>query len=94
MKIICGTYGLPQAGVLVNKVLKHRLKEHEYYEVDLISGLFTPKTRPIWFTLVVDDFGVKYIGKQHVEHLMRVLKGYYEIGEDWGGELYWGINLS
>jgi hypothetical protein len=26
-------------------------------------GLWTHKTRPILFSLVVDDFGVKYVGK-------------------------------
>ena len=48
-----GMYGLPQAGILVNKLLKTRLADH----------LFTHKTRPIWFTLVVDNFGIKYNGK-------------------------------
>ena len=74
MKIIRGIYGLPQSGVLANKLLKKRLEEHDYYEVDHTPGLFTHKTRPIWFTLVVDDFGVKYVGKQHAEHLMSILK--------------------
>ena len=74
MKIIRGIYGLPQSGVLANKLLKKRLAVHDYYEVEHTPGLFTHKTQPIWFTLVVDDFGVKYIGRQHAEHLMSVLK--------------------
>ena len=94
MKIIRGIYGLPQSGVLANKLLKKRLEEHDYYEVDHTPGLFTHKTRPIWFTLVVDDFGVKYVGKQHAEHLMSILKKHYDMEEDWKGELYCGITLK
>ena len=32
------------------------------------------KWRPIQFYLVVDDFGVEYVGKQHAEHLATILK--------------------
>ena len=79
MKIIRGIFGLPQAGVLANTLLRKRLAVHDYYEVEHTPGLFTDKTQPIWFTLVVDDFGVKYIGRQHAEHLMSVLKQHYEM---------------
>ena len=52
------------------------------------------KTRPIWFTLVVDDFGIKYIGGQHADHLIGVLKEFYEVEVDWDGSLYCGITLD
>ena len=87
-------YGLSQAGILANRLLKKRLTVHDYYEVAHTPGLFTHKTRPIWFTLTVDDFGVKYIGKEHAEHLMSVLKQHYDMEEDWKGELYSGIHLK
>lgn len=57
-------------------------------------GLFTHKTSTIWFTLTVNDFGVKYIGREHTEHLMRVLKNCYKTDKDWKGGLYWGISLK
>jgi hypothetical protein len=94
MKLVRGIYGLPQAGVLANKLLKKQLEEYDYYKVDHTSGLFTHKTRPIWFTVGVDGFVAKYIGKQHPEHLMSVLKEHYDMEEDWVGELHYGINLS
>jgi hypothetical protein len=93
-EIIRGMYGLPEAGVLANKLLKTRLKEHDYFEVKHTPGLFKHETRPIWFTLTVDDFGVKYIGKEHAEHLMSVLGKHYNMEEDWKGELYCGIHLK
>jgi len=46
------------------------------------------------FTLVVDDFGVKYIGKEHVDHLVEILKQYYTMLEDWDSSLYCGITLK
>ena len=52
-------YGLPQAGKLANKQLKEHLGPAGYYEVPHTPGLFTHVTRPIQFSLVVDDFGVK-----------------------------------
>jgi hypothetical protein len=72
-EIMRGMYGLPEAGILANKLLKTRLKEHDYFEVKQTPVLFKHETRPVWFTLSVDGFGVKYIGKEHAEHLMSVL---------------------
>jgi hypothetical protein len=46
------------------------------------------------FTLVVDDFGVKYIGQDHAEHLMSVIKQHYECKANWTGERYIGIHLA
>jgi len=43
---------------------------------------------------VVDDFGIKYVGKQHAQHLSTSLRENYKITEDWTGELYLGIKLN
>ena len=37
-------------------------------------GLWKHVSRPIAFTLVVDDFGVKYVGKKKDNHLVAALK--------------------
>ena len=93
-EIIRGMYVLPESGSLANKLLKERLEEHGYTEVDHTPGLFKHENRPLWFTLTVDYFGVKYIGEEHARHLMDVLKLYYKMGEDWKGQLYCGITLN
>ena len=49
---------------------------------------------PVLFSLVVDDFGIKYVGKQHVNHLLEALKEHYEVSKDWDGKLYCGITLD
>ena len=87
-------YGLPQAGRLANDYLKEKLAPAGYYEVPHTPGLWKHISRPIEFTLVVDDFGVKYVGIEHVNHLIAALKKYFTIAEDWTGSLYCGITLK
>eukprot|EP00804_Cyclotella_cryptica_P004967 CCRYP_014094-RA/>CCRYP_014094-RA protein AED:0.12 eAED:0.01 QI:0/0/0/1/1/1/2/0/1245 len=87
-------YGLPMAGALANNLLRKRLAPHGYYEVAHTPGLWRHVTHPISFTLVVDDFGVKYEGQEHAQHLIDTLKKYYKLAEDWKGDLYCGITLN
>jgi hypothetical protein len=60
-----GMYGLKQAVLLANQLLQTRLAPFGYYPARHTPGLWLHTTRPISFTLVVDDFAVKYVGKQH-----------------------------
>jgi hypothetical protein len=46
------------------------------------------------FTLIVDDFGVEYVGEEHAIHLCNTIKEHYDIMENWKGDLYSGINLE
>jgi hypothetical protein len=69
-----GMYGLPQAGLLANELLEKRLNKRGYHQSKLVPGLWKHEWRPIKFTLVVDDFGVKYVGKEHALHLKATLE--------------------
>jgi hypothetical protein len=89
-----GMYGLKQAGLLANKLLQTRLAPFGYYPARHTPGLWLHHTRPISFTLVVDDFTVKYVGKQHAEHLRNALLKTYELIPDWAGTVYSGITLK
>ena len=51
-------------------------------------------TRPINFTLVVDDFGVKYTEDEHAQHLITTYRKNYKLSIDWTGSLYCGITLD
>ena len=51
-------------------------------------------TQPISFTLIVDEFGVKYVSKKHVNHLINVLKKHDTMAEDWESENYGGVTLD
>jgi hypothetical protein len=93
MEIRKGMYGLPQAGIIANQLLRKRLRPHGYFEVPNTPGLWKHETRPTVFTLVVDDFGIKYTGDKHAQHLIDTLEKYYTVETDWTGGLYCGIQL-
>jgi hypothetical protein len=42
---------------------------------------------------VVNDFGIKYVCKEHVDRLINCLKEKYNLTKDWAGDLYCGISL-
>ena len=67
-------YGLSQAGILANRKLRRKLKPHGYIEHKNTPGLWYHKAQPVLFTLVVDNFGVKYVRKGHADHLILCLK--------------------
>jgi hypothetical protein len=73
IEILKDMYGLKQAGILANQLLQTRLAPFGYYPARHTPGLWLHKSRPISFTLVVDDFAVKYVGKKNVEHLRKPL---------------------
>ena len=88
-------YGLPQSGILANELLEERLAKHGYRQSKLVPGLWKHDWRPITFTLVVDDFGVKYVGRDHAEHLQKAITDSgYRIKSDWTGGKYIGITLD
>jgi len=87
-------YGLPQSGILVNKLLREHLLKHSYYKIPHTPGLWKHVSRPISFILVVDDFGIKYVGEEHAKHCIGVLEENYTMDVDWTGSLYCGIKLE
>ena len=52
------------------------------------------KGSSIQFVLIVDDFGIQYVEKQHAEHLPNVIKKYHEIFQDWEGKTISCIDLQ
>jgi hypothetical protein len=76
-------YGLKQAGLIANQLLQTRLAPFGYYPARHTPGLWLHKARPIAFSLVVDDFAVKYVGKKHADHLRNALPKMYELTNDW-----------
>ena len=46
------------------------------------------------FCLLVDDFGVEYVGERHNIHLKQDLSKHYELTDKWKGDLYSGINIE
>ena len=74
LRVEKGMYGLPYAGIIAQNLLEKRLEKEGYIQSDKTPGFWSHTWRPISFTLIVDDFGVKYVGEEHAHHLLRVLK--------------------
>ena len=94
MQINKGIYGLKEAGALANEQLQQHLAPYGYTPSKYTPGLWKHNSNKVIFTLVVDDFGVKYIGKDNANHLIKALKDKYEDVEvNWEGDKLCGITL-
>jgi hypothetical protein len=89
-----GMYGLKQAVLLANQLLQTRLAPFGYYPARHTPGLWLHKTLSMSFSLVVDDFAVKYVGKQHADHLRNALLKTYELTTDWAATVYSVMTLK
>jgi hypothetical protein len=93
---------LPQAGILANNYLEKQLNKYGFYQSNYTNGLWIHKTRPIQFVLCVDDFGVKYVNEEDVEHLKQALtadnletkKPMFEITADMEGKRFCGFTMD
>ena len=65
VKIIKVMYGLKQAGIISHKALIHHLSPFGYHTDRHTPGLWQHETRHTIFTLVVDDFSIKYTSLYH-----------------------------
>jgi hypothetical protein len=77
-----GMYGLKQAGILANQRLQKHLTTHGYFPTPRTPGLWKHATRDVHFSPVVDNFGVKYVGKENAQHLVDALASLYEVSTD------------
>ena len=72
-----GIYRLPQAGIMASKQLHQHISTFVYTQVSHTHGLFRHKTRTLSFTLIVDDFGIRYSNRADLDHLNKVLQTKY-----------------
>ena len=56
-----GVYGLPQADLLTHKRLVKHLDGYSYAPVNFTNQLWKHCDNQLTFTLVIDNFGVKYV---------------------------------
>ena len=87
-------YGLPHAGIIAQQLLEKLLGKAGYHQSQTTPGFWTHEWRPITFLLIVDDFGVKYVGEQHAKHLLSVLRKHYKVTDDWEGAKYAGVTID
>jgi hypothetical protein len=76
-------YGLPQARIIAQQLLEKQLQKHGYRQSATAPGLWKHDTEPISFTLVVNNFGVKYVGKENAQHLLDTVRQFYNCLCNW-----------
>ena len=94
VNIFKGMYGLKQAGITAHKALIHHLTPFRYHPYRHTPGIWQHDTRDTIFTLVVDDFSIKYTSLENSQHLLHALREKYTISEDWEANIYIGITLK
>ena len=70
-------YGLPQAEYLAQKELVEYLSKFDYHPAPSDPCLFRYKNNGVAFTLVVDDFQVKYKDRKFATYLLSPLQERY-----------------
>jgi hypothetical protein len=95
MEVSSTIYGLKEAGKLSQDRLIAHLAEHGYKQCRFTPCLFIHETNGAAFTLVVDDFLVKFQNQTAAEHLIETLRKLYEITIDTAPtQKYIGITLE
>jgi hypothetical protein len=93
-KIHQGYYSLPQAGILANNLLCSCRLAEGYYKVASTPGLWHHKWHPIQFCLIVNDFGVEYVGLKHFTDLLDVLKKFHGVQFNMARDKFAGIDIK
>jgi hypothetical protein len=95
-KIRCSMYGLKQAGSLLTSSSKiTSLSLVMPPQLAPQAGLWTYSSCNIAFSLVVvDNFGVKYVGHNNSQHLLSALEELYSVSTNWAGKLYCGVTIN
>ena len=75
-------YGLTQARLLAQQFPKQILENKGYVLIRFAPGFWKQRWRPIAFTLVVNDSGLKYVGKKQTKHLIKSPEDHFKILEE------------
>ena len=89
-----GMYGLPQAGHIAYDQLKEFLAPHGYEPFPHTPGLWFHRHGSLVFSLVIDDFGIKYTKQANAGHLLTTLQKLYHSSAKWDGDCYCGLTLK
>jgi hypothetical protein len=74
-----GMYGSPPVGIITQDLLQDCLLKVGYHQSKILPGLWTHEMRKTYFTLVNDNFAIKFKSMEHAHHLIKALKQDYTI---------------
>ena len=85
---------LKQAGRIANDRLKAHLDHFGFSPVPRNPALWKHTTKPITLSHFVDNFGVKYFGKENAYHLAQTLQKLNTISIYWTSSLFCGLIIA
>ena len=80
--------------MIFQKLITEILATHRCHTYELTPGIWKHNINLVVFCIEVDTFGVKYVGKEHVTHLVNLFQQYYTTDIDWEGNIYCGLPLD
>ena len=80
-----GMYGLVQAVITSHTGLREHICPFVYDPAPIMSGLWFQNKKGIIFTLVVENFGIRYQRREDAQDLINALQEKYEIKQDCAG---------
>ena len=87
-------YIIPAGGILSQRLLEKWLNKEGYKQSHVTPGFWTHDWWPVSFSLCIEYFGVKYVGKEHADHCMVVLSKSYKIPSNLERKQYLGLDLD
>ncbi len=87
-------YSPPQARIIAQQLHENHLQQQGYCQGKTTPGLWKHDTQPIFFTLVVDNFEVKYVGEENAQHLLDTVQQFYKCLCNWDGKRYCGLTIK
>ena len=87
-------YGLFQTGIIAHTAIKEHLCSFGYKTIPITPILWNHTKNRISFTLVTDDFRIRYQRGEDDQNIISALQEKYEITQYWKGSIYSGITLN
>ena len=63
-----------QAGTLANIKFTKRLDKHGYHLTKYTTGFWKHESKPVTFTLIIDNFFTTYTNRDDADHFLNALK--------------------
>ena len=92
-EVIGALYGMKQSGYIANKELVTYLEENGYMQSKTTPCLFKHITDDIDFTLITDDFLIRYSDKKQADKLYDTMCKKYPMTVDWSCKKYAGLDI-
>ena len=80
--------------LLPKNYLQKKLGKYGYHQSKIVPGLWKHNTKPLCFTLCINNFAIKFTNMTDATHIIDALKKDYTITVDWDAEKYIELTIK